>query len=261
MKLQFVQDQVDGAVVELVNNIREEDLKRAITAIRGATQHSLSLQDMRFAQALAQVDHVQQLVDNPNMLLGRMDTKHGELAEQVEVAIQNSKSLLHGMGIIATADPEVVGRTRNAPTDYIINGIHVQSKFINSESNTLTHVLEHLEKYEKIGFGRDDRSFYHIPKDQYKNIITMLKKGEFEGRKLSSIEAIRAKVSEIERISGRKFEDVVRPAHVKYGEVQWGRIDGTLEKIRFNIEEENEQLIKKIEADSKKEQMDTPFLV
>ena len=35
-------------------------------------------------------------------------------------------------------------------------------------------------------------------------------------------------------------EDAVKSAHVKYGEVQSGKIDGTLEKIRFDIEGEIE---------------------
>lgn len=251
MEIRYVSDQTIGSIVDLVNAIRQEDLERAVASISKNTQLQLSTQDISFAKALAQVDHIQQLVDAPNQLLGRMNTKHGELAEQIEVAIQNSKSLLRGMGYCATADPSIVGRTVNAPIDYIINGGQVQSKFINSESNTLSHVIEHLNKYEGIGFGRDVSSYYHIPKDQYEIIVKALKTGNIEGRRLSSVESIVEKVKEIERLTGRKFTDAVRPAHVEYGEVQWGKIDSTIEKIRFEINEENEEILEKIKEESK----------
>lgn len=252
MRIKYISDQTNSTIVDLINSIRQDDLERAIACIAKQTKSHLSTQDMNFARALAQVDHIQQLVNSPNMLLGRMNTKHGELAEQVEVAIQNSKTLLRGMGYCATADPKIVGRTVNAPVDYIIKGAQVQSKFINSETNTLSHVIEHLGKYEKIGFGRDSGSYYHIPKDQYEVIVKALRTGKIEGRRLSSVESIVSKANEIERLTGRNFTDVVRPAHVKYGEVQWGKIDGTIEKIRFDINEENNEIVKKIKDESKR---------
>ena len=257
MKLKYINDQVNGSIVELVNSIRQEDLDRALNSISRNLQSELSQQDINFARALAQVDHVQQLVNSPEKILGRMDTKHGELAEQVEVAIQNSKTLLHGKGYCATADPKVVGRTVNAPTDYIIRGVNVQSKFINGEANTLTHVINHLKKYDTIGFGRDNGSYYHIPEDQYDIIIEAIKTGKIDGRRLSSAESILSKVKEIEQLTGRKFTDAVKPAHVKYGEVQWGKIDGTLERIRFDISEENEKIVKEINENSERKKIQT----
>lgn len=257
MELKYVKDQVNGSIVDLINSIKQEDLDRALKSISKNLQRELSEQDINFARALAQVDHVQQLVNSPEKILGRMDTKHGELAEQVEVAIQNSKTLLHGRGYCATADPNIVGRTVNAPTDYIIRGVNVQSKFINGETNTLTHVINHLKKYEGIGFGRDNGSYYHIPKDQYDTIIEAIKTGRIDGRKLSSAESILSKVKEIEQLTGKKFTDAVRPAHVKYGEVQWRKIDGTLEKIRFDISEENSGIVKEINDTTENKRMQT----
>lgn len=255
MELKFVSDQVNGSIVDLINSIRQEDLERALSSISKNLQSELSAQDINFAKALAQVDHVQQLVNSPEKILGRMNTKHGELAEQVEVAIQNSKTLLHGRGYCATADPNIVGRTVNAPTDYIVKGVNVQSKFINGETNTLSHVINHLKKYEGIGFGRDSGSYYHIPKDQYDTIIEAIKTGKIDGRKLSSAESILSKVKDIEQLTGRKFADAVKPAHVKYGEVQWGKIDGTLEEMRFDIREENSELVKEINDNNEGERM------
>lgn len=150
-----IYDQSAGSIAQYINNVRQEDLDRIISGILSKTGEQISHQDRRLGQALLQVSNVQKLVDNPELILGRMDTKHGELAEQVEVAIQNSKSILKGFGKCATADPSIVGRTVNAPTDYIIRGVHVQSKFINGENNTLKHIIEHLNKYQELKFGMD----------------------------------------------------------------------------------------------------------
>ena len=62
----------------------------------------------------------------------------------------------------ADATKDGVGRT--APEDYRVNGVAVQSKYINGTNNSLSHVLEHLEKYKDINFGQDG-SYYVIPKD------------------------------------------------------------------------------------------------
>ncbi len=253
MSNKYALDQTDASIVELFNSVRQETLDNAIREISKNTQILLDKQDVLFAKALSQIDQVQSFIDKPENILGRSDTKHGEIAERVEVAIQNYKSLLKGFGICASADPDIVGRTINAPTDYIVRGKNVQSKFINSEVNTLNHVIEHLKKYKIIDYGRTPESYYNIPKDQYNNIIHALKTGSIEGRRVSSVEVILDKVREIEEITGRKFTDAVRSAHVKYGEVQWGKIDGTLEKIRFDVQKENTSIIENIEKDEEKE--------
>ncbi|MEZ9922079.1 hypothetical protein AB4342_18280, partial [Vibrio breoganii] len=89
-------------------------------------------------------------------------TKHGEVAEKIEIAIRNARQALDQNAFKPeefTATFEGVGRT--APEDYIINGIEVQSKFINGINNNLKHVIDHMDKYDH--FGRDG-SYYHIPK-------------------------------------------------------------------------------------------------
>lgn len=109
----------------------------------------LSKQDQAFFAAIQEVDKVRDFLATPENILGNTSTKHGEIAEQVEVGIRNAKSLLNSSTPGATF--EGVGRT--APEDYLINGVQVQSKFINGAGNTLDHVLDHMKKYDN--FGRD----------------------------------------------------------------------------------------------------------
>ncbi|MGQ4648456.1 hypothetical protein [Lyngbya aestuarii] len=112
-------------------------------------QASLDSQDAAFAKAIEQVAKVRDFVGTPEHILGNNKTKHGEIAEQVEVGIRNARSYLRQQTTNATFDG--VGRT--APADYLIDGIQVQSKFINGVSNNLDHVLKHMGKYGN--FGRD----------------------------------------------------------------------------------------------------------
>ena len=142
--------QISGAVVDVFNSIRIDRLNDALAAIDERLSDSLSTQSRNFAKAIERMNLVQEFIDHPETILGRMDTKHGEIAEQLEVGITNAKQALRGLKDIATADPAIVGRTTNAPTDYLINGVKVQSKFINNPLRTLEHVLNHLEKYKGI---------------------------------------------------------------------------------------------------------------
>jgi hypothetical protein len=116
-----------------------------------------------------------------------------------------------------------VGRT--APEDYILNGLKVQSKFINGTNSSLEHVLKHLEKYE--GFTNDG-SRYIVPKDQY-DIIQRLYHGEkVEGLNNRSITSILNRVKEIERITGKPLDTVIDGSISNYGDVQLGKIHDTL---------------------------------
>ncbi|MCW3596823.1 hypothetical protein, partial [Burkholderia cenocepacia] len=109
---------------------------------------------------------LREFIGEPGKILGRMDTKHGEIAEQVEVAVRRARDFLAQVAPGATFDG--VGRT--APMDYRIDGVDFQSKFINGSSKGLTHVLEHMGKYKAFANG----GVYHIPKDQHAQILDVL---------------------------------------------------------------------------------------
>ncbi|STW80590.1 Uncharacterised protein [Klebsiella michiganensis] len=133
-----------------------------------------------------------------------------------------------------------VGRT--APADYLIDGVKVQSKFINGINNNLAHVLKHMEDYPDF---TQDKAFYHIPKDTWQTIQDVIDGKPVEGMNERSLQAIREKVAEIENATGRSFADVVRPGDSNYKDVQWGKIDETLDKHDQELAEKNE--VKKAE--------------
>lgn len=134
----LIPDQVNASIVDYINTqrINDELIQR-------------SAQDAAFYKATEQVEKVRDFVSEPNHILGSDLTKHGEIAEQVEVGIRNAKSCLHQQEMQATFDG--VGRT--APEDYVINGLDVQSKFFNGvNKNYLSTLLYSKYKQGKNPF-------------------------------------------------------------------------------------------------------------
>ena len=184
---------------------------------------------------------VRDFIGAPEHILGRGNTKHGEVAEQVEVAVRRARDVLAGMEPTATFDG--VGRT--APMDYRVGGIDVQSKFINGSNNTLSHVLDHMDSY--TNFGRDG-SIYHIPKDQIDQIHSVLN-GNTGDLSTKTVQAIRDKVQHIEQLSGKAFDEVVRPSVSDYSEVQLGKINQTIDRHESDLRGQNDTLNNQIQAE------------
>lgn len=228
MKTTSIQDQISSAIVHNFNVTRIQD-----------EISQLNLQDTSYIKAISEVDKVRDFIGDPSKILGSPATKHGEIAEQVEVGIRRAQDALHNRDFSATF--EGVGRT--APEDYLINDIAVQSKFINGLNNNLNHVLEHMNKYSH--FGRDG-SFYHIPKDHFETILKIYHGENVEGLSQKTINAIHHKISEIETQSGRSFTDVVQPGISKYAEVQQGTVTQTLDRHEQELKQQNEELKQKI---------------
>ena len=204
---------------------------------------SLESQDSAFAKAIEQVVKVRDFVGIPEHILGSGKTKHGEIAEQVEVGIRNARDYLRHHTPSATF--EGVGRI--APEDYLIDSIQVQSKFINGVNKNLDHVLEHMSKYEK--FGRDS-SYYHIPRDYYETIQKVLKGESVEGLTNRTIQKIQQKAQEIEDLSGKSFTEVIKPGISKYSEVQQGKIHDTLDKHEQKLSDDNKRIKENIRTDA-----------
>jgi hypothetical protein len=218
-----VADQFSGLIVDGINSERltEEAAK-------------LLAQDESFLNSLKEMAVVRRFINAPEHILGAGNTKHGEVAEQVEVGVRRAREVLAGTEPTATF--EGVGRT--APMDYKIAGIDVQSKFINGSNNTLGHVLDHMEKYKN--FGRDG-SYYHIPKDQYFQIQDVLK-GNTGDLSKKTVAAVLAKVSQIELETGKSFDDVVKPSVSDYSEVQLGKVHQTVDRHESDLKAQNENL-------------------
>lgn len=231
MRTTSVQDQVQSGFVDDIN------IRRAASELK-----SLNLQDFSFNEATKHIDAVRVFIGTPEKILGNPNTKHGEIAEQVEVGVRNARDALEGKLAKATFDN--VGRL--APEDYVIDGMAVQSKFINGTNNGLSHVINHMEKYSQ--FGRDG-SYYHIPKDQYETIDYIRQDKSIEGLNANSVKAIKDKIAEIEAKSGQPFDKVVRPGVSDYAEVQQGKITQTLDKHQESLEKRNEEIRDNIRKD------------
>ena len=191
MDEQFVhEDQMRNARTQGVGSmVSEQNRQNALELMR--KMHKIDTQnaatkatiDANLKKALECVDNVRDFVNDSNHVLGNPTTKHGEYAEQVDINFHNADQIMHNRRADATKDG--VGRT--APEDYRVNGVAVQSKYINGTNNSLSHVLEHLEKYKDINFGQDG-SYYVIPKDQYEQIKKVLS-GDTDGLSAKSIRA------------------------------------------------------------------------
>jgi hypothetical protein len=213
--------------------------------LRHAEQLRVALegQDSSFAKAIEQIAKVRDFIGNPEHILGNNKTKHGEIAEQVEVGIRNARDFLHRHSPSATF--EGVGRT--APEDYLIEGIKVQSKFINGINKNLDRVLEHMDKYEIFS---KDGSYYHIPKDYYETIQKIVGGGSVEGISNRTLQNIEQKVREIEEISGKSFDEIVKPGVSKYSEVQQGKVHESLDKHEQELGNENKHIKENIRTEA-----------
>ena len=223
-----VKDQVTGMVVDQLNQMNQQ-----------AMNIQLDAQHIAFEVATEQMQKVRDFIANPSGILGSMSTKHGEIAEQVEVGVRNARQAIEERlqdESLLKATFEGVGRT--APVDYMIDNVAVQSKFINGAKDNLDHVLRHLDKYPE--FGRKDE-IYHIPKDHWKTIRDVLDGKPVDNLNEKSIRAIQEKVVAMEQATGRSFDDLVRPGISDYRDVQLGRIDDTLDKYDQELADQNQQ--------------------
>lgn len=259
MDEQFVhEDQMRNARTQGVGSmVSEQNRQNALELMR--KMHKIDTQNAaakarienNLDKALQCVDNVRDFVGSPEHILGNPKTKHGEIAENVDVWFHNADQIMHNQKADATF--EGVGRT--VATDYKVHGVDVQSKYINGANNSLSHVLKHMEDYKGNyeAFGKD--GYYVIPKDQYELIQRVLK----DDKEISSktARAIKEKVEKIKESSnGRNFEDVIRPGEVDYAAVQQGKIHETLDKKsdQLNQTADNQKQRADERSDKKREQ-------
>ena len=219
-----VTDQIIAQPIEQLNYIRQ-------TAENNA-QHA---QDEAFKLAQQQIDNVRAFVGKPEHILGNNTTKHGEIAEQVEVGVHNAKQALYGQQMTANIDSV----SRTSPIDYYIDGIPIQSKFINGANHNLDAVLQHINHNPDF---IQQHGYYHIPKDHYETISKIVHGEQIVGLKATTQEAIKAKVALIEAKTGHSFDEMLQPSVSSYHDVQLGNIDNTLNRHDTNLYNENQQL-------------------
>lgn len=238
-------DQFIAAGVDGFNVWKHQSIAKRLDSIVSDTLNDKNIQNQNFEKALQHMAKMREFLNSPENILGSQKTKHGEIAENIEVYIRNAKAALSGQVDVATFDG--VGRT--APEDFILNGMKAQSKFINGTNNSLSSVLDHFNKYHDVTMD------YVIPKDQF-DIIQALRNGQNPtGLSEKSIRSILEKVNEIERQTGRTFNSVVKQSISNYDEVQIGKAHETLQNNQEQIVNENQRKMDEIdnESDRKKE--------
>ena len=171
------------------------------------------------ANALREMQVVRDFVGSPSRILGSDATKHGEIAEQVNVGIRRAADALFGRAPSATFE----GVGRFAPTDYRMDGADIQSKYYNGLRETLDGVLEHSRKHADFS-GR-----YQIPRDQYAQMESLNRTGGVEGISDRSANAIRDKLDALRQSAGKSPDELIQPGETDYAEVQQGRVKDTIQ--------------------------------
>lgn len=241
MKQVMVDQVVASLVQEGINQKELQQLERLIE-IQQVAAERMQYAQTALDESLKCVENVRDFVSDPEHILGSMQTKHGEIAEHIEVEIRNGRDILKFLKPSATF--EGVGRT--APEDYIIDGVQVQSKFINGANNSLKEVLGHFRTYPNF----TENGYYHIPKDQYE-IISKIANGEnIEGLHSRTIRTCKETIEQIEKETGKSFSEVVRPGISTYKEVQLGSVNKTLDGYEQEFKDTNANTVEEIRQDS-----------
>ncbi len=245
MKKRIYTDQATAGFVQQGIHDKEELLLKTLEDISLRTNQKATKADRAFVAAQQCVERVKEFISDPSRILGNESTKHGEIAEHIQVEISNGRRILDGLKPNASLD---VGRT--APEDYLIDGRMVQSKFIQSPKSTLDAIIEHSHKYP---FFVSNDGYYHTSKDQYEVFMKVANGEQVEGLKLSTINTIKQKIAQIENDTGQSFSDVVKPSISNYDEVQLGRAGQTLDNYENEFNDKNVQTHKNIREEGKKE--------
>ncbi len=198
----------------------------------------LDQQDINLEEALNELEEIKQFIGDPAHILGSATTKHGEIAEHMQVNFSNARRAIQGLG----KNHSFNGVGRTAPEDYIRYGQQVQSKFYNGLRNTFfgKHALsEHLETYPD--FVKNGGS-YDIPKDQYEKMLDLLDIYKNRPFQLSTTDYnLAKKINEFLESNGLELGKDINPAIVDYGEVQQGTAVQTVEKEEKSIKNEDEK--------------------
>lgn len=202
-----------------------------------ADQLAGSLQNLNaaFASAMGEIQTARDFIGSPGSILGNSATKHGEIAEQVHVAVTRAFDVLHGRAPSATF--EDIGRT--SAIDYRVDGVDIQSKYINGLRNTLDHIQRHVEKNPEFVAGN---SQYHIPKDQYQQLQQLQSTERIDGLSDRANQTISRKLEELQEITGRETDNLVQPGEASYREVQKNNVGKTLNSREQRLLDEKNRI-------------------
>lgn len=223
--IKSTQEQAVASWVTFLNQVRLDNLIE-----------SLDKQDINLEDALKELAELKDFIGNPEHILGSDLTKHGEIAEHMQVNFQNARRLIKGL----SKEYTFIGVGRTAPEDYLKNGQQIQSKFYNGLKQTLFNghgLSDHLKMYPD--FIKNGGS-YDIPKDQYEKMVDILDKYKNNPSELSKGDFnLAKKIDEFLKENNLEIGKDINPAVVDYDEVQKGVANETLENEENNIKEEN----------------------
>lgn len=228
--IRSTQEQAVAAWVDHLNQLR---LDRLVT--------DLFQQDQNMENALRELAKVKEFVGSPEHILGSSLTKHGEIAEHMQVNFSNARKMIDGF--LASHDIESVGRT--APEDYLRYGQQIQSKFLHDVKATLNGsgsangIRQHLEKYPffvKNGGG------YDIPKDQYEEICRVLRLRATHPTQLNRTELrLLDAIDSFQKDTGLQIGRDVHPSVVSYQDVQQGKAVETIADEEKSIRQRDKE--------------------
>ncbi|MDE0449447.1 MAG: hypothetical protein OXH96_22495 [Spirochaetaceae bacterium] len=194
----------------------------------------LSAQDQAFLDALKEMQPIRTFVEDRGHIIGREDTKHGEIAEEIHVSVRRAMDVLQQQS--GTTHNDV---PRTSHVDYVDRGIEIQSKYYNGLRNTLGGVSDHAEKYPEWAA---DSGRYHIPSDQFEQLIQLEEDGAIDGLSARTVRGVQRQVESLEQDTGRPIDELIEPGEARYDEVTRGRIHNTIEDREARIESRNDEL-------------------
>lgn len=227
--VQSTQEQATASWIKYINQSRLDDFV-----------DTLNRQDLNLEEALTELDELKKFVGDPAHILGSNLTKHGEIAEHMQVNFENARRLINGLNRNHTF--EGVGRT--APEDYLRDGSPVQSKFYNGLKNIILGkhaLLDHLKTYpDFIKSG----GTYDIPKDQYDRMIELLDlyNNKDTRSKLSTSDFTLAKqIDEALNSYNLDPRKDIRPSVANYSDVQLHTAPQTIQDEETSIRETDKE--------------------
>ena len=223
--LKYTQEQAGAAWINYLRVLRTETLLE-----------KLADQDCNIQKALKALDEVKIFIADPSHILGSAQTKHGEVAEHMQVAFVNAEEYVQGK--MPSHTFKGVGRT--AMEDYLRDGQMIQSKFYNGVKGTFNAVCHHLESYpDYISKGGS----YDIPREQYEKLIDIYNRGELTRSTLMrSEETLYKAMKSWEAENGLNIKAVVKPAVVGYDEVQLGVADNTIHQEKEKVQKMDKEI-------------------
>ena len=191
-------------------------------------------------RAKEQYEIVRDYIFNPNTPgpRGSHLTRHGEIAESLNVADLNATEILKG----ATSIAERTGGQFAA--DLNVAGTLYQLKYGKNTYLSLREIIHHLE--EK---GRDNPALFVIPLEQRGHLDELRDSGSIEGISQGDVDAIHRQLDRIERLSGRNPQEIISAGPATYDQSQLARVGDTIIERRREVELKSDEQKEQIRAD------------